>query len=187
MTTVQINRAKGAAQALLNNGVSKEKLPWLMAQLAFETAHFASAEALIDNNLSGIKYYGQKGATKGAQAPAGEGSYYSGDGSNKVDYYAHYNNYDEWAKDYLRILKTVGKVRPLEANTVEDFVYRLKQNQYFSGPLADYTKGVKQLADYYSKNIINTIVATVKNNPGKTLFIIGVLITTAILISNTRS
>jgi flagellum-specific peptidoglycan hydrolase FlgJ len=182
MTEVQKNRAKAAAQALLNNGLPKDKLPWVIAQLAFETAHFDSSEAVIDNNLSGIKYYGQKGATKGHQAPASEGSYYAGDGSTAVDYYAHYNNYDEWAKDYLRILRTIGTARPLEADTVEDFVYRLKQNKYFSGSLADYTKGVKQTAVYYAKYIINDITGVIKKNPDKTLIVVGILIFASAII-----
>lgn len=174
MTEPQKQRAIAAARALLAEGLNPAKLTWVMAQLAFETAHFASTVALVDNNLSGIKYYKQKGATRGTKAPANEG-----------DYYAHYNNYNEWARDYLRILNTVGKQRPLDAASPEDFVRKLKENNYFSGNLTNYIKGVLQLSEYYGKYIIPDLIGTVKKNPIKTsIIVVSILIGAAFIFNN---
>ncbi len=143
MTQLQTDRAKAAAQSLLNAGAPKDKLSWLIGQLSFETANFSSQEAEQDNNLSGITFANQSLATQGQKMPMAE---------SKTGYYAHYNNYDEWAKDYLRILNTVGTARPLNEDTVEGFVSALKKNGYFTSPnVAAYTNGVKENSSFYQK------------------------------------
>ena len=177
LSNAQISLAKQAAQSLLNAGAPANKLNWLIAQLSFETSNFSSVEALQDNNLSGITYQNGaiQNATQGNPMPASESA---------TGHYAHYNNLDDWATDYLRILNTVGPARPLDATNVTDFVGALKQNGYFTGDLLSYTKGVATNAAWYAKNVladfINEVkqVATattnaVKKNPTTTIFVIG--------------
>lgn len=138
-TPEQLKNVTKVSQALINNGVKRENLPFLLAQVAFETGHYKNAGARIDNNFSGIRYFGQKGATPGTPAPKNEG---------KAPY-AHYENADAWAKDYLRILTRVGKARPLEATTPEQFAHALKLNGYYTAPESDYAKGIRSLYKNY--------------------------------------
>lgn len=138
-TKEQATRAWEAGTALKSLGLDDERIAWVMAQIAFETGHYKNTGAIVDNNLSGIKYFGQPGATPGSKAPTSEGT----------NPYAHYSTILDWAKDYLRIMKTVGKYRPLEASSVEEFVTRLKKNGYFGGDLSNYTRGVKSLVNFY--------------------------------------
>jgi uncharacterized FlgJ-related protein len=135
----QSKRAYQAGMALKNIGLDNERISWVMGQIAFETGHYKNTGALKDNNLTGIKYFGQSGASAGSPAPANEGK----------NPYAHYDSIDSWAKDYLRIMNNVGKYRPLEASSVDEFVTRLKKNGYFGGDLNSYIKGVKQLSTFY--------------------------------------
>jgi hypothetical protein len=137
-------RALQACVSLIRAGAPISKLPFFMAQLAFETGHFGSVVSLADNNLSGIKFYGQRYGTRGIKAPANEG-----------DYYAHYTNFDEWAKDYIRILSFGSK--PINATDSTDFVSRLAKNKYFD--LANngeqkYLNGIKSLASSYTPIVL---------------------------------
>jgi hypothetical protein len=137
-------RALQACVSLIRAGAPITKLPLFMAQLAFETGHFGSVVALKDNNLSGIKFYGQKNATRGIKAPANEG-----------DYYAHFDNFDEWAKDYIRILSFGSK--PINATDSTDFVRRLAKNRYFdtaNNGEAKYLNGIKSLASSYTPIVL---------------------------------
>jgi flagellum-specific peptidoglycan hydrolase FlgJ len=113
----------------------------MLAQIALETGHFKSVASLQDNNLTGIKFFGQTGATKGIAAPNR-----NGDNGN----YAHYNSYDDWAKDYMRILSSVGTANPLEATTPEDFAAALKQNGYFQSDEKTYANNIASLANSYA-------------------------------------
>ena len=112
-----------AARALKNAGLPLNKIAWSLAQVAHETGHFSNKGSQVDNNLSGIKYVGKpiQDATPGSAAPAREGK----------TPYAHFKNIDAWAKDYIRILTTVGKARPLEATTTDEFAHRLGLNGYY--------------------------------------------------------
>ena len=135
----QAKRAFEAGTALKSLGLDDERISWVMSQIAFETGHYKNQGTLKDNNLSGIKFYGQPGATPGSKAPSSEGT----------NPYAHYESILDWAKDYIRIMNKVGKYRPLEASSVEEFVTRLKKNGYFGGDLNDYIRGVKSLVNFY--------------------------------------
>jgi flagellum-specific peptidoglycan hydrolase FlgJ len=138
-TQNQAIRAFQAGTALKQLGLNDEQIGWVMAQIAFETGHYKNNSAINDNNLSGIKYVGQKNATPGTPAPKNEGS----------APYAHYNSINDWANDYLRIMKTVGKYRPLDAPDSTEFVKRLKANGYFGGDLNNYISGVNSLVRFY--------------------------------------
>jgi hypothetical protein len=135
----QALRAYQAGTALKSAGLDDERIGWVMGQIAYETGHYKNQGTIKDNNLSGIKYYGQPGASPGSPAPKSEGP----------NPYAHYKSIQDWANDYLRIMKSVGKYRPLEASSVEEFVTRLKKNGYFGGDLASYISGVKSLSKFY--------------------------------------
>jgi hypothetical protein len=137
----QIEIVGNAIASLIRSGCPVTSLPFVIAQLAFETGHFKSSEALVDNNLSGIKFMGQNGATRG--------QYLNPNAQEAGGFYAHYNTIDDWAKDYLRILNKVGNARPLEATNAADFVHALKQNKYFEGNENQYTKGVDSLSKSY--------------------------------------
>ena len=140
----QATRAFMAGTALKNKGLTDEQIGWVMAQIAFETGHYKNTSSIKDNNLSGIKYVGQKNATPGTPAPKNEGT----------APYAHFNTIEDWATDYLRIMRTVGKYRPLEANDATEFVKRLKANGYFGGDLNNYISGVNSLTKFYKPFIL---------------------------------
>jgi flagellum-specific peptidoglycan hydrolase FlgJ len=118
--TTQQNSTIKAGQALLKAGAPRNILPFMLAQIALETGHYKNVGS-ADNNLSGIKYVGQKGATPGSPAPKNEGK----------AAYAKYATYEDWAKDFLRILTRVGKARPLNATTPTEYAHALALNGYY--------------------------------------------------------
>jgi hypothetical protein len=129
-----------AAKALLNVGVPRRVIPFIIAQILLETGHYKSTAFKEDNNLSGIRYAKQKLATPGSAAPKADGP----------APYARYANYDDWARDYItQVTKgygaKVGKAKPLEATTPEGFAHALKVNLYYQGPEADYARNIRQL------------------------------------------
>ena len=131
--------AKSAELALTKvfkeKGLPLSKLPWLMAQVAHETGGFKSRVSAT-NNLSGIKYVpgNNFGATKGILSPEG-------------DHYAAYNGgVYYWAKQY--VYEITKKSNPLQADTVEGFVDRLKQNGYFGNYKHGTEKGNAEQAAY---------------------------------------
>jgi hypothetical protein len=145
-TPTQLGNVVNIAEALKRQGVSADTMPFLLAQVAFETGHFKNAGARLDNNFSGIRYFGQKGATAGTPAPKNEGA----------APYAHYATPDDWAKDYIRILTRVGKARPLEAKTPEQFAHALKLNGYYTASESQYAAGIRNL--YKNFSLLSKIV-----------------------------
>lgn len=121
---------------LLSVGFPKETVNLFVAQVMFES-NFNSNVAKTDNNLSGITYINRpyQHAQKGLQMP-------KRDTPNGIGYYAHFATLEDWAKDYKRILSFGSK--PIEAKTVEDFVMRLRTNNYFGGNQQQYLAGVKK-------------------------------------------
>ena len=121
-------------------GVKPNVIPFMVAQTAFETGNFKSRLYNDHNNATGIVFTGkstQKNATKGRPLP--EDSRYN---------YAKFATLQDWAADYVRILKMGNK--PIEADNVDDFVSRLKANKYFSAPIEEYAAGVKTYLRKYS-------------------------------------
>jgi len=145
LTPFQFQNFVNACKALKKVGATNEQLLFMIPQVAWETGHFKSPVSQTDNNLSGIKYYGQSGATKGTPAPKNEG-----------DNYAHFNSYEDWAKDYLRILNR-GKEHPIDATDLQTFASRLKANNYFGDSLENYLKGITVMQSMY-KPYINAFV-----------------------------
>ena len=140
--------------ALIELGLTETQLKLVLAQVLFETGAFTrkSRVAELNNNFSGIKYICrpsvQKNASKGSPVPPTE--------RVKPDdicynFYAKFPTFKDWAVDYVRILslkRTKNKIgRPIDAENVNEFVKRLKLNDYFGSNEESYAKGVKYYFD----------------------------------------
>ena len=121
---------------LLENKVNENIVPYLIAQLAFETAFFTDPKLKTLNNPGGISwnpnYNKRPGTSKGSLRPPKEGGYY-----------VKFDNLKTAIKDYIRIINKNGSLgRPIQADTLENFVDRLKANTYFTSPKEDYKRGL---------------------------------------------
>lgn len=118
-------------------------LPFIVAQVAHETADFNSRLLYDHNNATGITFANkpkmQKNAVKGRPLP--EAPQYN---------YARFDTLNDWAVDYLRLINK-GKNKPLAALTVDDYIVRLKANNFFTDTIERYTAGVKKYLKKYSK------------------------------------
>jgi len=131
-------------------------IPYLVAQIAYETGDFKSKLLKDHNNASGIVYTGrasQKNAVKGRPLPE-DGRYFN----------AKFTTLNDWAKDYMRVLSL--KAKPLQATSPDDFITRLKSNGYFTAPVELYKKGF----DKYLKKYGST---TAPAGAGVILLLIG--------------
>jgi hypothetical protein len=114
-------------------------IPYLVAQVAYETGDFKSKLLKDHNNASGIVFTGrasQKNAVKGRPLPE-DGRYF----------YAKFATLNDWAKDYMRVLNL--KAKPIQANSPDDFITRLKSNGYFTAPVELYKKGFERYLKKY--------------------------------------
>lgn len=136
--------AQVLARELKRRNLPATKLPLLMHQLAVETAGFTSG-LVSDNNLSGIKFFGQKQATQGRPVPKSEFV----KGAKFGNYYAKYDTLQQWAEDYINVLQKHG--HSLDASSLEDFAARLKNAGYFQAKLEDYIKALKSWSATFSK------------------------------------
>lgn len=123
----------------------------IVAQARFESNDYKSAVLANNNNSFGMKYVGQKLATRGTPAPAAEQSKScrSGGKCNNSDYYAKYASVADSAKDVLERLYMInmGGVTPQDIkNSTDtlDFANKLKKRQYFGAnyPASDYAAGL---------------------------------------------
>jgi len=122
------------------NGFPAITIPWAVAQVMHETGGKIDRPLERDDfNISGINYAGQKLATRGVMKPVKEWK-----NKNVAEYYAKFRNYDDWAKDYKRILSLnrAGKGRPIEATTLNEFLNRLSANKYFMDSPSKYSVGL---------------------------------------------
>ena len=126
--------------------LSKQQLSFLMAQIMVETGVFTSRVKVFDlnNNASGILYTGSaaqiaNGATRGSLRPANEGGNY-----------ARFENLDNWAKEYFRVLNK--GVFPLNSSNITEFTTKLKTNKYFADPLDVYLKNITFFYNFIVKN-----------------------------------
>jgi hypothetical protein len=135
----RIDTYRNIAQMLSTNGVPMPAAEYAAAAVAHETADFTSRVSARDKNYSGIKFINKpyQKATKGSPAP---------EGGN----YAHYDGGLGWAKDYSRILH-LKPGEPYKANSLADFVHRLKMNKYFTDDEANYLRGATSFYNKYSK------------------------------------
>lgn len=132
--------------AIKNLPLSKKVLTFLMSQILVETGFFSSKVKVFDlnNNASGILYTGSaaqiaNGATKGSARPESEGGNY-----------AKFNNLNDWAKEYYRVLNR--KSMPLNSNDINEFVTKLKENNYFTDSLENYKKNINFFYNFLIKN-----------------------------------
>jgi hypothetical protein len=135
--------AQDFANLFASIGIPKEKISWLVAQVAHETGDFKSKLLYDHNNATGITFANnkklQKNATKGRPLP--EAPKYN---------YAKFDTLKDWATDYVRLINR-GKIKPIEAPTVEEYLIRLKRNGFFEATLESYTAGVKRFLKKYQK------------------------------------
>lgn len=108
---------------------------FIYAQMMFETGNLSSNLATNgSNNLSGIKFANQPGATLGSVA--------TDDGGN----YAYFDSIESYKNAYEGILNRMGVAG---ATSVDDYCARLKSHGYFTADLGAYTAGVRRyLGDY---------------------------------------
>lgn len=110
---------------LLKAGVPNTNvITYAIAQCLLEDNWYTSNVFNQDKNASGIKWINKpyQNATRGLK-------------SNDGGYYAHYNTYHDWAKDYVRILSIKGSAgRPIDATTAAQFGNALRANGYFTDP-----------------------------------------------------
>lgn len=132
MPTNKLYTAQDFANLFSSIGVKKEIIPFLVAQVALETGDFKSKLLYDHNNASGIVYIGkpatQKNAKKGRVLP-----------EDKRYNYAMFDTLKDWGVDYVRVLNR-GKIKPLEATTIDEYANALKQNKYFSADFEAYKK-----------------------------------------------
>jgi flagellum-specific peptidoglycan hydrolase FlgJ len=134
--------------ALKKLNLTALKLKFLISQVLLETGFFDSKSNVYDlnNNASGIFWSGSAaqiatGAKKGSKRLSSEGSYY-----------AKYENLDDWAKDYYRIITQYNpKNNPLNSNTITEFTTKLKANNYFTDTIENYLKNITFWYNYLIK------------------------------------
>lgn len=110
--------------ALVAAGLGEPAASFATYQVYHETGAFTSELYKKHDNDSGIKYAGQKGATKGANG------------------YSYFNSVAAWAAAMKHEL-TKGS-NPAGAITLEDYVKRLKANKYFGDSVSNYLSGLKR-------------------------------------------
>lgn len=116
--------------SLIANGLSEEKARLLLAQMLVETAGFTHRVATEANNYGGIKYSPKFNKDSGIKSTEG-------------DNYARYNDFNEFAKDYIRIISRGGNNAPIKADTVQEFARRLKAQGYYTATEPQYLKALK--------------------------------------------
>jgi hypothetical protein len=126
-----LNNLSKIANALKGAGLTGNALALALAQAAHESANFNDPKIITHNNASGITWSNrasQKNATKGNPLP--EAPKYN---------YARFATLTDWAKDYLRIVKK----SLLSSNTPGEFATKLKEQKYYTAPLALYAKALQ--------------------------------------------
>lgn len=117
----------------------------VFAQIMHETGGMTSKLANDgSNNLSGIKYVGQSGATRGSASPEG-------------DYYAKFNSLDDYAKNFASILKNDGIDSSIK--TVDQYATALKNHKYFTAPLSEYESAMNSFKGQYANGGIRSFAS----------------------------
>jgi uncharacterized FlgJ-related protein len=133
--------AQDFANMFASIGIPENKIAWLVAQVAHETGNFKSKLLYDHNNATGITFANnsklQKNATKGRPLPE-DGRYN----------YAKFDTLKDWSVDYVRLINR-GKNKAIEATTVEEYLRRLKANNFFTATIESYTAGVKNFLKKY--------------------------------------
>ena len=147
-TNTEALRLLALQQSLRKAGFQDPQINYALAQLLFETGKFTTGSqvAQLNNNYSGINWINKpyQHATKGSPKPSSEGG----------GYYAHFENMDDWAKDFMRILSLQRSANlvgpPITADTLQKYVDRLSLNGYFASDKTAYFKGLKKYLDMFA-------------------------------------
>jgi hypothetical protein len=155
---------------LLKNKVNENIIPFLIAQLAFETAFFTDPKLKTLNNPGGItwnpNYNKRPGTSKGSLRPPKEGGNY-----------VKFDSLELAIKDYLRIINKKSSLgRPIEADTLENFVDRLKANGYFTDSIQKYKAGLISINKRLSTWNDYAAISKKKNNLTANIGIFAVLL-----------
>lgn len=117
----------------------------VFAQIMHETGGMTSKLANDgSNNLSGIKYVGQSGATRGSASPEG-------------DYYAKFNSLDDYANNFASILKNDGIDSSIKS--VDQYATALKNHSYFTAGLGAYEAGMNSFKGQYANGGIRSFAS----------------------------
>lgn len=127
--------------ALDKLGLTEKQIKFALSQILLETGQFSSTSnvAKLNNNFTGIKFINKpyQIATKGTPVPPKERVKPD---TTAYNWYAHFKDIGEWAKDYVRILNLRGK--PIDSDTIEQFHAKLTKNKYYD------TSTTKKVNDY---------------------------------------
>ena len=156
---ININNFNAIKKALMNAGLTGNKLLLALAQVGHETGGYTNEKIKTHNNASGITFINnptkQKNATRGNPLP--EAPKYA---------YAKFDTLNDWANDYLRL---VGK----SLNSSSDpntYAKKLASQRYYEvsarypNAVSNYTKGLS-----YWSNIANK-ASNIASETGKTIF-----------------
>lgn len=122
--------SKKVISSLISNGISQEKARLILAQMLVETAGFTHKVAVQALNYGGVKYSPKFNKDSGIR-------------STEKDNYARYDSFEEFIKDYIRIISRGGANAPIKADTVQEFARRLKANGYYTATEPEYLKALK--------------------------------------------
>lgn len=123
----QMKGAAGAVwRALVGAGFPGVIMNWVFALCYMESGGFSNTLFKKDNNPGSIMMY----------AGARQGTYVPGNGT----YAANFLTLDDFAAKFYNLMNSGA--RPIAATSLEDFVHRLKLNNYF---------GKESEASYYNK------------------------------------
>jgi len=137
LTDIQSSTTCKVGRLLLYTTFSPTQLPFMLAQVCFETGWFSNTGAIAYNNYSGIKY-----TDSGLQLNSTPSPVMSPEG----DPYAVFNTAKDWAIEYVRIISK-GTNEPLQATNLTDYVNDLKANGYFTADTTTYLNGLQSILD----------------------------------------
>jgi flagellum-specific peptidoglycan hydrolase FlgJ len=131
----------------LQNGFNDKSAKIIVAQARLESANYTSNVFKKNNNAFGMKFIGQKYATKGSPAPVNERVK---NPNANVNFYAKYNNVGDSAKDLIERLLNItrnGVTPEMLKNTTspEQYATLQKKRGYFGGKVEDYAKNLRSI------------------------------------------
>lgn len=148
-----MNNDKIIYDIAIANGFTPKSALFVIGQSRFESSDYTSPVYKENNNGFGMKYVGQKLATKGTLAPPSE---LIKPITANINYYSRYKNFSDSAKDAITRLFniTINGVTPdmlKKTSTPLEYANLQKKRGYFGGTALNYAKGI----EYKIKNKID--------------------------------